>query len=521
MKILFSLFLILMTTFVFIQHQGMVIPKKVDEQRVGAAGRLVQDGQRHIFLAGNDYHRGQELGRLLKKDLYTVESSMIRKMHHFIPNPLIQKAIFTFAMVWFHDIERFIDEGVMLEMQGISQYASHDFDYLADGLTRHLAYHGLHEVGQMFVDEDRVDMGCFAGVFKTQENSWIIGRNFDFDVDGLFDRERILKWTFPEKGNAFLSIAWPGMVGVVTGINEKGLLAFLNSAGSDDFKRVGTPTTLILKKILENATSLEEGIRILEESQTFITDIFLLADTNSKKVALIEKSPKRISIRYMNQSGVISNHLTDRIWEGDRNNQKRMDELTSMSRFERGEEILNSKKDTPSVEQMMLLLRDKSLPGNKKTHLGHRGSIDSLIASQSVIFDMDQGIFYVNSGPGTQGKYIGYNIKKSFAEKMPIIVKTLPEDEVSAEVYREWQEWMILVTEGRDALKRKDCIHSKKIVTQINQKNFDHYDKERLLGDYSETCLGDVAQAKEHWRSSLKLHSPYLKQRKYLEEKLK
>jgi hypothetical protein len=345
-----SLILLSLTGLIFIQHLGTASKLTISEsEATGIPGVFIEKtptSHRHVILQGSDYHRGAEYGRLLKAQLLKVEDLMVSKLDHFIGNKFIQNAVFSFAMIWFHDVDKYIDVSSLKEMQGVSVWAPKKFDNLADGFTRQIAYHGLHEVGQMFVDEDRVDMGCFASMVESPDHKWVIGRNFDFDVDGMFDREKVLKWVFPDEGHAYLSVIWGGMVGVVTGINDEGIYASINAAGSEDFNRVGTPTTIVLKNILLKAHNLEEAIKILEESQTFITDIFLIADRKKNQIAIVEKSPKKMSVRYVTESSVVANHLTDKMWADDRNNQKRRGELTSESRHLRGLELIQNKTFT-------------------------------------------------------------------------------------------------------------------------------------------------------------------------------
>lgn len=520
-----SLVLMTLTAFILINHIGSV-PKLYDDhkpdQRVPAI--LVNQTDSHhrsVILQGSDYNRGYSFGEIMKENLVTIEATMVSKLDGFIGNRFIQSVFFSAAMIWFHDADKFIDSSSLAEMQGVSAFAPEKYDYLADGFTRQIAYHGLHEVGQMFVDEDQVDMGCFATLLPTKDNNWVIGRNFDFDVDGMFDREKILKWSFPNNGIPYLSVIWAGMVGGVTGVNREGIYVSINAAGSDDFARVGMPTTIMVKNILTEATSIAEAVKILEMSPAFITDIFLIGDRKTGKTAIVEKSPKRMDIRYPENAQVIANHLMGSIWKGDENNYNRTVNLTSESRYNRGLELLKEVEGQDPLVSTVKMLRDKNLPNNSQTHIGNRGAIDSLIASQSVIYDMAADLFYVNLGPGAQGKYIGYDLKASFAQKMPVAAKEIAALPMTQQEYDHWQGLMVILKEAGNFLKDKKCVESAAKIKLISDPSFVHYDKERLLGDYAELCDKNLEVAKNHWRSALALHPAYAKQRTYLEEKLK
>lgn len=517
--------LLLVTGILFINHIGTVIPVPVTSaEESGPVGIRIEksaNSHRHIILEGSDFHRGAEFGRLSQEELLKQEQLLISKLDGFIGNSFVQSLFFTTAMIWFHDADTFIDDASLKEMQGVAKWAPKKYDYLSDGLTRQVAYHGLHEVGQMFVDEDRVDMGCFASAIQSKKKEWVIGRNFDFDVDGMFDQEKILKWVFPDQGIPFLSVIWGGMVGAVTGINQQGIFVAINAAGSDDFARVGTPTTIVVKKILTHSKSLDEAIQVLRESSVFITDIFIMADRKTDQVVVVEKSPAKMDIHYLNHSEVVANHLQGPMWEKDENNQNRKMNLTSEARFQRGLELIQAQTYKHAVEKTMDILTDKSLAGKKQGHLGHRGAIDSLIASQSVIFDMATDFFYVNLGPGTSGKYLGYDLDKSFAQKRPVVGNVLNNMSMGPSDYSLWQKQMYLVTEAKHLLHKKKCSEVEKMLVPIKRPDFIHYDKESLLGDYASQCLQDNKLAREHWSRALSYNPPYAKQRKSLQEKLK
>jgi hypothetical protein len=523
-RIFTTTFLFLVTLVIFLYHFGTAQYPMIHNTEIeGPSGKFLARGinqHRHIFLSGSDYHRGAEFGRLTKPILELQEELMVSKLDLFLGNSFNQKLFLFMAMNWFHGLDTYIDQASLKEMFGVSISSPTKFDYLANAYNRQIAYHGIHEVGQMFVDEDKVDMGCFAtAIFN---NGWVIGRNFDFDIDGLFDREKILKWSYPDNGNAYLSIIWSGMVGVVTGVNEKGIYGSTNAAGSDDFSRAGTPTTILLKNILTNANNLEEAIKIVKETHVFISEIFLLADAKKQQVAVIEKSPDRITVNYLTKSSVIANHFVDPLWVDDITNSKRKLELTSDFRFKRGQELLIDEANLPAIDKTVSILRDRSLFNNRATHLGHSGAIDSLIASQSVIYDLSKMILYINLGPGTIGKYLGYDLKESFLAHHPVIVAEIKSDKIDTTQYQEWHKKYNQILDFKINLKNKKCSENQIEFEDIAKKTeFVHYNKSIVLGDYEFLCNNNITKAKAYWSEALEFNPPYKKIRAYLERKLK
>jgi hypothetical protein len=253
----------------------------------------------------------------------------------------------------------------------------------------------------------------------------------------------------------------------------------------------------------------------------FITEIFVLGDVNSNIVAVVEKSPAKFSVKILNKSHVIANHLEGNIWDKDRTNLKRKVELTSDLRKKRGQELIREEIYADPIGQTALILRDRKLLEDKKYHLGNRGAIDSFIASQSLIYDMENNVFYVNLGPGTTNKYIGYDMKKSFEKQYPVVSKVIPAIGPSLADYDHWQLSMQKVTSAKSELNKGHCENVSEVLTLLTRENFIHYDKLRLEGDYAEICLKDVSKAKTLWKEALSYYPPYEKQRKYLEDKIK
>ena len=436
LSLLFLLITILITgliTWATIQdHQGIISTKglrtSVENMDVNSIATWIpksEIGINQLILKGPPLERGYAAGKLTQKILYAQEKSLVTIFDAFLPNPVLRRAFIIGLTWWFSGIENYFEPETLEEMYGVSLSTSPEFNRLADPFTRQVAYHGLHEVGQMLIDNQVDVMGCtlFALPYK---NSWVIGRNFDFEAGRIFDEEKIMKWVFPEHGNAFVSVTWAGMVGVVTGVNEQGVYISLNAAGSDDFKRLGTPSTLVILKALMFANTADQARKIIEAAPMFITDIFVVVDKTGQAYR-IEKSPKKFVSIPLHEASVITNHLIGKIWAFDKTNEQRKKKNTTLFRAERGEVLLRENKNNKTDNHRLLLsfLRDKQ---DENAHsLSH--SIDSRVTSHSVIYDAPQNLLYVSQGPGLAGKFFGFNLKKSFQEMKPVAADVLAAEE--------------------------------------------------------------------------------------------
>jgi predicted choloylglycine hydrolase len=463
--------------------------------------------------------------------LYRQEKELTTQLFGMIPSKVLRAVLELFTIRWFWGIDPYFEPWMTREMLGVSKFTSHEFDYLADRFTRQIAYHGLHEVGQMMVDQQTEDMGCTV-VALANRGSWVIGRNFDFEAGRIFDSEKIMKWVFPEKGYAFVSTIWAGMVGAVTGVNEKGVYISLNAAGSREMRRYGTPSTLVLLKALQFSKTAEEAVQIIQNETMFITDIFVVADRHSSQLYRIEKSPRHTEVIPLSESAVVTNHLLSPHWREDKINLFRKSELTSEARAARGEKLvlaLKSRKftDSKKIERGILeILRDKGeSPKGRSPSLGNRRAIDAQIATHSVIFNAAENLLFVSQGPGVSGPFQGFDLSASFKTGTPVPVRKLARDPlVSDEVFQEVRAAAKTISQVHRAIVKHDCVQAGQMLDTFRASSLfnkvESYSYYVVLGDYRK-CIGDQQGAKVAWKKALDLVPAYPGEVRSLEEKLR
>ena len=516
---------LLIVTFVMASfHAGVVSPPmELVGQTPRESGLFIDKakfGMHQLVLEGSAFERGYNSGRLVHHLMSIEEHDLYDQLKRMIPNVFLLKVMNVFAANWFRGIDRYFEPWAINEMYGVSLWAPKEYDFLSDPFTRQIAYHGLHEVGQLMVDQG-VGFACTAVVAKYKEN-WIVGRNFDFEGGDVFDREKIVKWVFPTEGQPYVSVIWAGMVGVVTGVNVNGLYISLNAAGSKDFARIGTPSTLVIAKVLQFAKSIDEALEIFKNEQMFITDIFVVVDAKSHRAYRIEKSPTKTAITELTQDSIVANHLQSPEFASDSINEFRKTQLTSHYRQQRGEELLKTleiskaSSDDEADRKVLSILRDKG----DHLHLNNRRAIDALIAAHSVVYDAGQSVLYVSQGPAVSGKFTGYDLTKSFAQKTPVAAGVLPADPlVSRETWDRVRGSEKYIWKARAQLDHKDCTAAALFASRITFKESSPY--HQLMGDYADKCDHKREVARNEWQLALDLKPAYARDAKDLEEKLK
>jgi predicted choloylglycine hydrolase len=532
-----ALLLLLAATWVVCVHHMAVYPAPPAERtserpEVVAQSRFLpraEAGLNNLVVFGSPYERGLATGRLTRGLIAEEEADLVAELNRFFPNPFLRRALMVAAMRWFWGIERYFPEWSTDEMYGVAQSAPHEEDTLADPFTRQIAYHGVHEIGQMFVDFDRQDFGCTA-IGVPWRSGWLVGRNFDFEAVRLLDTEKLAKWEFPDAGggHAYLSVTWAGMVGAVTGVNEKGVYVSINAAGTADFRRHGTPTTLVALKALQEADTAHDAVRIIEAATTFISDIFVVADRTPGELYVVEKTPKRVAARRIDATLAVTNHMTAPEFRDDPINEYRMREQTTVMRLERAEELVRRWRadahQTPrdAAAAMTDMLRDKRGVGGKVLHLGHRNALDALIATHSVVYSAPDRMFWISQGPALAGPYIGYDLEASFRERRPVGVESLPPDDVAdATTFAELRAGLARLREAKGALAGGRCPEAREALGAASATPArDHYEVLMSWGDYYKSCGGDLALARTYWTRALDATPAYSKHRHYLREVL-
>ncbi|MCA9682469.1 MAG: hypothetical protein KC457_09765 [Myxococcales bacterium] len=89
----------------------------------------------------------------------------------------------------------------------------------------------------------------------------IVGRTLSVDFGADFEIDRVVGFYYPDGKYPFVSIGWAGMIGVVTGINARGIVVATNPARTDDAREANAvPLPLVLRTVLEEADTLEQAV---------------------------------------------------------------------------------------------------------------------------------------------------------------------------------------------------------------------------------------------------------------------
>ena len=234
----------------------------------------------------------------------------------------------------------------------------------------------------------------------------------------------------PRQGLEFISVAWGGMSGAVSGINEARIAVTINAAQSSQKRRTGTPVSLVMRQVLQYAKTLEEAIEIIKNSQVFVSDCYLVACGKTSTAVIVEKTPGSCAVRRADADYIISaNHFLSGELKNDPGNLGYMATGTTVDRYRRMTELVQKSRGKLTPEMAATILRDRQVPGTANPGYGNHAAINSLIATHSVIIDVTAGIIWVSQYPHQLGAYEPFGLGEF---ESPAGAKIIPPDPMLA-----------------------------------------------------------------------------------------
>jgi isopenicillin-N N-acyltransferase like protein len=121
-------------------------------------------------------------------------------------------------------------------------------------------------------------------------------RNLDFPALNVADKYSTVFIYHPEGRYAFASIGWPGMVGVLSGMNEHGLCLANMEVTRNPRVPGAMPYTLLYRSILEKCKTVQEALDLLEKTPRQTANNLMLMDATGDR-AVAEITPDAVTVR--------------------------------------------------------------------------------------------------------------------------------------------------------------------------------------------------------------------------------
>jgi predicted choloylglycine hydrolase len=468
-----------------------------------------------MYLEGKPFDMGVANGKLTKELIEVQEDAFVEQINQLVPSKFYLKFL-KYFIAWFdRDIDEYIPEEYQEEIYGISFFCSDKFDFIAPSYQRMLNYHGAHDIGHALSDLAMV--GCTSfGVNKGEgSDDLIVGRNFDFYINDDFAENKIVAFVNPDDGYKFAYVTWASMIGVVSGMNEKGLTVTINAAKSDIPTKAATPISIVARYILQHAQNISEAREIANDFQTFVSESILIGSAQDDEVAIIEKSPSKTGFFSTDTNYIVcSNHYQSSTFANDPMNIENINNSPSLYRENRCKQLIRDAEKNGSFGQKeaAAVLRNKSGLDNKDIGFGNEKAMCQLISHHSVIFKPKQLKMWVSTNPWQLGEYVCYDLSQVF-KRVKTLQPTEPLDEFrdtidkdpfyNSQYYLKFLEYTGYKKEVQQAIHNKTRLAEEQntIFGMINA-NPEYYFSYKLAGDYY-FMLGEKTKATGFYKMSL------------------
>ena len=372
-----------------------------------------------LYIKGNPLQLGYNNGALTQNLMQQQEEIFFSKVETFVPSKFKQNLLRGFLKWYNRKMYLNVRDDFQAELYGLSQYTSDRYDYIAPKFRRAMYLHGAHDIGHAL--QDLMVVGCTSLAVwneNTEDGDLLIGRNFDFYVGDDFAKNKLIEFVEPENVIPYMSVSWPGMIGVVSGMNKEGVTVTINAGKSKIPMTAKTPISFVTREILQYAKNIDEAVEIAKKRKVFVSESILVGSANDKKAVIIEVSPKNFGVYdVVNSSKVLcTNHFQSEAYKNDKRNQKHILESHSEYRYEKLQELLQTNKKL-NPEKMASILRDQSGLKDKNIGYGNEKAINQLLAHHAVIFSPEKRLVWVSSSPYQLGEFVCYDLNEIFSDQ--------------------------------------------------------------------------------------------------------
>jgi hypothetical protein len=237
-----------------------------------------------LYLRGNAYERGYEHGRLMAKEMRRETRRIFAYLSGKLYVPGLSRIVVkSVLMRTWKKMEPYVFYDELMEIQGLAD---------GSGLS-------LSEVKRLHAIPDLIESFCSNGVYfdsATEGGDLIHVRNLDWVREMGVHRLAALIVQRPDEGIPFINIGYYGFIGVLTGVNERGISVGQIGADSVDETLRGTPMPFLLRRVLLRADDLEEAASIVTQVPRTTGTHYVFADARRKKAIAIETTAHHAEI---------------------------------------------------------------------------------------------------------------------------------------------------------------------------------------------------------------------------------
>jgi predicted choloylglycine hydrolase len=349
------------------------------EGRAGKGRLELVEGIPVLHLAGTPEEMGRQHGRLLGDQTAALRDAYLER---FFEGAVERNAALVFGLT----LVRYMPEDYVAEIKGFAETSGMGQPSVVFANT--------------FTDSFRA---AFCSVViasgeATRDGRLLFGRNLDFPRLGILDKATVVVvYHHSRRGRRpFVAVGWPGVVGVMSGMNDAGLCVATLVSVSQKGVKPGMPYAMMHRQILEECATPQEALELVKRTQRTSANNLAVAAPGIEPL-LIEYTPEKVAVRRAVQGVLLAtNHFRSPELVGER--------LPSCERFatlERQAAAARGRLDGESLKKML--------------HAANQGEM----TLQAMVFEPAARRLQLATGaaPATSGKYVTLDCAKLLAAK--------------------------------------------------------------------------------------------------------
>lgn len=478
--------------------------------------RKSNSGLYEMYLEGDAFERGVAYGKLTQELVQRQEDHFTDQFLEMVPSKSYLHLL-KYGIKWFNrNMVEHVPVEYQKEIYGVSFAASDKHKAIGKKYHRILNYHAAHDIGHALQSMALVGCTSFATWDEqSEDSSLIIGRNFDFYVGDKFAEEKIVAFYKPEEGHKFMMVTWAGFVGVVSGMNEKGLTVTINAAKSSMPSGSATPVSIVAREILQYAGNIAEAYEIASKRKMFVSESFLIGSLADGRAAVIEKTPDQLAL-YEPTDNILycTNHFQSELLDTSVSNVEQKTNSASVYRYQRLQELITNNQSN-SVFKTVQILRDLKGLGGADIGMGNEKAINQLIAHHSIVFQPEKLKVWVSTAPWQLGSFVAYDLNTIFTLKgvspgLEIMDKANNIDADPVLSSPDFHRFM-KYREMKAAIKKGEIVDIQKLITS----NPNHYHAYVLAGDYKYKAK-DYKEASRFYSEALTKEIATIEEKNYI-----
>lgn len=383
-------------------------------RRFGGSFVMQRAALLEVRLRGDPIAIGYAQARLLYPEMVENEGILLDSFREAVPSSLLRLALLDLAQVRYRNVANGFSPDRRAEIAaGALAFQPDPYDGLFPTFQRFAYLNALYDIALSFEHSPLV--GCTTFVFSGERSASggsLLARAFDFEID-IFDRKKAVFFVEESGKIPFASVAWPGLVGVVSGMNREGVAVVVHGGRAGETRSEGEPVVHALRRVLSSARTTDEALHALSEREPLVSHILILTDSAGHAVRVERVPGKPNHVVTLAAGEAVTNHFVGPA-AADPKNLAVRDATSTVPRKQRADELVARNVGALDAAGAVALLRDRRGVGGGELPLGDRRAIDALIATHGVVMDTGRRVLWVSEAPHLLGRFVGFELDRVF-----------------------------------------------------------------------------------------------------------